>query len=354
MIAVPSFPAADPRPTLLSATAKPSLPCGFASLASLDVADLRFETQDLSPEEIGALAERVEKAIGALTPPIGIENVLIGLEKLADRFALELPDADLLEADVRAMADWPADRWMAAFDAVWANFRSGWSRFPTLGDFRDALAALPAMAESRAADDLRRLASRLRQEQLLRVRTEEQRRRARAREAAMAERQRELARCRLADPGPRLLASSAEEQETGEGPEPPAAEDRRVPDRPVSDPGASVGGSPVRLQPLLPGEADQMVVHHRLDAGQRLGVRRLGPQGQQAVGRRHRAASPGEFRLTGGGVVAHRDLVGEMLAELLQIPAGKGRRDRGRFGQHGCAPYRDGVRPAQNLTVEVR
>lgn len=338
MTAVPSFPAADPRPMpgpmLPSATAKPSLPCAFASLASLEVADLRFETQDLSPDEIGALAERVEQAIGTLTPPIGIENVLIGLEKLADRFALELPDAELLEADVRAMADWPADRWMAAFEAVWSNFRSGWSRFPTLGDFRDALATLPAVGESRAADDLRRLASRLRQEQQLRARTEEQRRRARAREAALAERQRELARCRLADPA--------------------AGEDRRDPDRPVSDLGASAGGSPVRLQPLLPGEADQMVVHHRLDAGQRLGVRRLATQGQDAIRRRHRAASPGEVRLAAGGFVPHRDLVGEMLAELLQIPAGKGRRNLGRFGQHGCVPYRDGVRPAQNLTVEVR
>ena len=324
---------------------KPSLPCAFASLASLEVADLRFETQDLSPEEIGALAERVEQAVGALTPPIGIENVLIGLEKLADRFALELPDAELLEADVRAMADWPADRWMAAFDAVWSNFRSGWSRFPTLGDFRDAHAALPAPAESRAADDLRRLASRLRQEQQLRARTEEQRRRARAREAALAERQRELALGRQEDAGaPRLTASA----------DPAAGEDRRMADRPVSELGVSAGGSPVRLQPLLPGEADQMVVHHRLDAGQRLGVRRFGPQGQYLVGRRHRAASPGELGVAAGGVVPHLDLVGEMLAELLQIPTGKGRRNSSRFGQHGCAPYGDRFRPAQNLTVEVR
>jgi hypothetical protein len=323
---------------LPSATAKPSLPCAFASLASLEVADLRFETQDLSPDEIGALADRVEQAIGTLTPPIGIENVLIGLEKLADRFALELPDAELLEADVRAMADWPADRWMAAFEAVWSNFRSGWSRFPTLGDFRDALATLPAVGESRDADDLRRLASRLRQEQCLRARTEEQRRRARAREAALAERQRELALGRQADAGARLPHSSAVETETGtntgNGPDPAVGEDRRMPVRPVS-----AGGDPVRLQPLLPGEADQMVVHHRLDAGQRLGVRRLATQGQHAVGRRHRAASPGELRLAGGGVVPHRDLVGEMLAELLQIPAGKDRRNSGRFGQHECAPY---------------
>ena len=139
--AAPCAPALRPMPP--AATAKPSPPCGFASLARLDAADLRFETQDLAPDEIGALADRVEQAIGTLTPPIGVENVLIGLEKLADRFALELPDADLLEADVRAMADWPADRWMAAFDAVWAAFRSGWSRFPTLGDFREALGALP-------------------------------------------------------------------------------------------------------------------------------------------------------------------------------------------------------------------
>ncbi|WP_425457287.1 hypothetical protein [Azospirillum ramasamyi] len=314
-----------------SATAKPSLPCAFASLASLEVADLRFETQDLSPAEIGALADRVEQAIGTLTPPIGIENVLIGLEKLADRFALELPDAELLEADVRAMADWPADRWMAAFDAVWANFRSGWSRFPTLGDFRDALASLPAMAESRAAEDLRRLASRLRQEQGLRARTEEQRRRVRAREAALAERQRELARCRLAD-------GTA----TGKGPDPAAGDDGRRPQQPLQqlpqEP-VSAGGEPVRLQPLLPGEADQMVVHHRPDAGQRLGVGPLATQGQDAVRRRHRAASPGELGLAGGGVVAHRDLVGEMLAELLQVPAGKGRRNNGRFGQQECAPY---------------
>ncbi|MDR6772744.1 hypothetical protein J2Y49_003488 [Azospirillum sp. BE72] len=342
-----------PRPTLPSATAKPSLPCAFASLASLEVADLRFETQDMSPDEIGALADRVEQAIGTLTPPIGIENVLIGLEKLADRFALELPDAELLEADVRAMADWPADRWMAAFEAVWSNFRSGWSRFPTLGDFRDALAALPAVGESRAADDLRRLASRLRQEQQLRARTEEQRRRARAREAALAERQRELARCRLAD-------GTA----TAKGPDPAVGDDSRMPDPvPVrSSPAAerqpdrpvSAGGEPVRLQPLLPGEADQMVVHHRLDAGQRLGVRRLAMQGQDAVRRRHRAASPGEQRLAGGGVVPHRDLVGEMLAELLQVPAGKGRRNLGRFGQQECAPYGDRFPSAQNLTVEVR
>ncbi|WP_298375163.1 hypothetical protein [Azospirillum sp.] len=166
-------------------TRTPSPPSALVSLARLEVVDLRFETQDLTPDELGTLADRVDKAIDRLVPPIGAENVLIGVEKLASRFQLELPDAALLEADILAMADWPADRWMAAFRRIWADFRSGWSRFPSVGDFRAVLDATPAPDASRRMDDLRRLSSRLRQEQSLRARTLEQRRRVREREEVL-------------------------------------------------------------------------------------------------------------------------------------------------------------------------
>lgn len=172
-------------PIWLPETRTPSPPSALVSLARLEVVDLRFETQDLTPDELGALADRVDSAIDRLVPPIGADNVLIGVEKLASRFQLELPDAALLEADILAMADWPADRWMAAFRRIWADFRSGWSRFPSVGDFRAALDATPAPDASRQMDDLRRLSSRLRQEQTLRARTLEQRRRVREREEVL-------------------------------------------------------------------------------------------------------------------------------------------------------------------------
>lgn len=172
-------------PMWLPETRTPSPPSALVSLARLEVVDLRFETQDLTPDELGALADRVDSAIDRLVPPIGADNVLIGVEKLASRFQLELPDAALLEADILAMADWPADRWMAAFRRIWADFRSGWSRFPSVGDFRAALDATPAPDASRQMDDLRRLSSRLRQERSLRARALEQRRRMREREEVL-------------------------------------------------------------------------------------------------------------------------------------------------------------------------
>ncbi|WP_158600010.1 hypothetical protein [Azospirillum cavernae] len=172
-------------PMWLPETRTPSPPSALVSLARLEVVDLRFETQDLTPDELGALADRVDSAIDRLVPPIGADNVLIGVEKLASRFQLELPDAALLEADILVMADWPADRWMAAFRRIWADFRSGWSRFPSVGDFRAALDATPAPDASRQMDDLRRLSSRLRQERSLRTRALEQRRRIREREEVL-------------------------------------------------------------------------------------------------------------------------------------------------------------------------
>jgi hypothetical protein len=169
----------------LSETRTPSPPSALVSLARLEVVDLRFETQDLTPDELAILADRVDAAIDRLVPPIGADNVLIGVEKLASRFRLELPDAALLEADILAMADWPADRWMAAFRRIWSDFRSGWNRFPSVGDFRAALDAMPVPETSRQRDDLRRLSSRLRQERSLRMRALEQRRRIREREEVL-------------------------------------------------------------------------------------------------------------------------------------------------------------------------
>lgn len=172
-------------PNWLPAITTPSRPCALASLARLDLVDLRFETQDLTPEALEALASRVEAAAGDLMPSIGVDNVLIGLEKLATRHRLALPDPDLLEADVRAMAEWPTERWMAAFQRIWTEFRSGWSRFPTLGDFCAALEGTTPSDTARRTDDLRRLSSRLRQEAGFRRRAIEQRRRMRERDEAL-------------------------------------------------------------------------------------------------------------------------------------------------------------------------
>ncbi len=186
----PSFPAsaAPPTPDMawLPATPGSSLPCAIASLARLERADLRFEIADRAPEEIGALAERVEAALETACPAIGVENVLTGIEKLAARFGLELPDADMLEADILEMAGWPAEDWIAGFRGVWSSFRSGYRRFPTVGDFR---AAAGQASVSGGTASLRRLAMALRQEQQIRAREIAHRRRQKEKEAETARRQ---------------------------------------------------------------------------------------------------------------------------------------------------------------------
>ncbi|WP_247888461.1 hypothetical protein [Azospirillum brasilense] len=170
----------------LPATPVSSLPCAIASLARLERADLRFEIADRAPDEIGALAERVEAALETACPAIGVENVLTGIEKLAARFGLELPDADMLEADILEMAGWPAEEWIAGFRGVWSSFRSGYRRFPTVGDFR---AAAGQAARTDGAAALRRLAMALRQEQQLRAREIAHRRWQKEMEAETARRQ---------------------------------------------------------------------------------------------------------------------------------------------------------------------
>ncbi|MDQ2103610.1 hypothetical protein [Azospirillum isscasi] len=174
----------------LPATPASSLPCAIASLARLERADLRFEIADCKPEEIGALAERVEAVLEAACPAIGVENVLTGIEKLAARFGLELPDADVLEADILDMAGWPAEEWIAGFRGVWSSFRSGYRRFPTVGDFR-AAAGQASVDGGMAA--LRRLALALRQEQQFRAREIAFRRRQKEKEAETARRQQAMA-----------------------------------------------------------------------------------------------------------------------------------------------------------------
>lgn len=187
---LPSLPVSAapqaPDTAWLPATPASSLPCAIASLARLERADLRFEIADCAPEEIGALAERVEAALETVCPTIGVENVLTGIEKLAARFGLELPDADMLEADILEMAGWPAEDWIAGFRGVWSSFRSGYRRFPTVGDFRAAVG--PASATGGTAS-LRRLAMALRQEQQIRAREIAHRRRQKEKEAETARRQ---------------------------------------------------------------------------------------------------------------------------------------------------------------------
>lgn len=193
-VSLPSFPvslsvsAAPQTPDMawLPATPASSLPCAIVSLARLERADLRFEIADRAPEEIGALAERVEAALEGACPAIGVENVLTGIEKLAARFGLELPDADVLEADIIEMAGWPAEEWIAGFRGVWSSFRSGYRRFPTVGDFR-AAAGQASVTGGMAA--LRRLAMALRQEQQLRAREIAHRRHQKKKEAETARRQ---------------------------------------------------------------------------------------------------------------------------------------------------------------------
>ncbi|KAA0679004.1 hypothetical protein [Roseomonas genomospecies 6] len=174
----------------LPATPVSSLPCAIASLARLERADLRFEIADRTPEEIGALAHRVEAALENACPAIGVENVLTGIEKLAARFGLELPDADVLEADILDMAGWSAEEWIAGFRGVWSSFRSGYRRFPTVGDFR-AAAGQASVDGGTAA--LRRLAMALRQEQQIRAREIAFRRRQKEKEAETARRQQAMA-----------------------------------------------------------------------------------------------------------------------------------------------------------------
>ncbi|MCW2239888.1 hypothetical protein M2351_004522 [Azospirillum canadense] len=178
---LPEAPAETPAETLMS-----SLPSAIVSLARLDRADLRFELGERSPEEIGALAERVEASLSEAAPAIGVDNVLTGIEKLAARFGLDLPDADVLEADIVEMASWPAELWIAGFQGVWASFRSGFRRFPTVGDFRSAAGQGDGVRRVAA---LRRLATTLRQEQAFRAREIAFRRRQKEREAELAQRQ---------------------------------------------------------------------------------------------------------------------------------------------------------------------
>ena len=199
MTAVPATFPSSPDPTgadltWLPATPTFSPPSAIVSLARLDRVDLRFEIGDRTPEEIGALAGRVEALLDDVSPSIGVANVLTGIEKLAARFGLELPDADVLEADVLEMAGWPAEEWIAGFRGVWSSFRSGYRRFPTVGDFRAAAGQAATGRQQRVAA-LRRLAAALRQEQQLRVREIDFRRRQREREADIAVRQQAAALC---------------------------------------------------------------------------------------------------------------------------------------------------------------
>ena len=196
---LPSRPASAVPPTpdphtpdmaWLPETPVSSLPCAIASLARLERADLRFEIADRAPEEIGALADRVEAALENACPAIGVENVLTGVEKLAARFGLELPDADVLEADILEMAGWPAEEWIAGFRGIWSSFRSGYRRFPTVGDFR-AAAGQASVDGGTAA--LRRLAMALRQEQQIRAREIAFRRRQKEKELETARRQQAMA-----------------------------------------------------------------------------------------------------------------------------------------------------------------
>ena len=221
--------------TWLPATPTFSPPSAIVSLARLDRVDLRFEIGDRTPEEIGALAGRVEALLDGVSPTIGVANVLTGIEKLAARFGLELPDADVLEADVLEMAGWPAEEWIAGFRGVWSSFRSGYRRFPTVGDFRAAAGQAATGRQQRVAA-LRRLAAALRQEQQLRARDIEFRRRQREREAEAALRQQAAARY-LPTPAPQEIpdhpAPSVQEVESTPAPLAPLP-----PTRPSADHGS--------------------------------------------------------------------------------------------------------------------
>ena len=199
-----------------------SLPCAIASLARLERVDLRFEIADRTPEEIGALADRVEAALENACPAIGVENVLTGIEKLAARFGLELPDADVLEADILDMAGWSAEEWIAGFRGVWSSFRSGYRRFPTVGDFR-AAAGQASVDGGTAA--LRRLAMALRQEQHIRAREIAFRRRQKEKELETARRQQAMAAAApMPPPVPALPAPASarpEEPQEATVPAPP-------------------------------------------------------------------------------------------------------------------------------------
>lgn len=219
--ALVTFPS-SPEPTgadltWLPATPTFSPPSAIVSLARLDRVDLRFEIGDRTPEEIGALAGRVEALLDGVSPSIGVANVLTGIEKLASRFGLELPDADVLEADVLEMAGWPAEDWIAGFRGVWSSFRSGYRRFPTVGDFR-AAAGQAATGRQQCVAALRRLAAALRQEQQLRTREIDFRRRQREREAETALRQQAAA---LRPPAPAQQEVPADTQDVDSTHTPP-------------------------------------------------------------------------------------------------------------------------------------
>ncbi|KAA0675656.1 hypothetical protein [Roseomonas genomospecies 6] len=140
-----------PVPTSAPATPTSSLPSAVASQARLERDDLRWELRDreMMPDKIGELAAMVERVIEQASPPAGVEAVLLGIEGLAARFGLAIPDPDALEADVVELAAWPVDEWEAALDGIRCTFRSGYSRFPTIADFRAAV--------GRNADRLRRI-----------------------------------------------------------------------------------------------------------------------------------------------------------------------------------------------------
>src|SRR5262249_32068571 len=78
-------------------------------------------------------------------------------------------------------------------------------------------------------------------------------------------------------------------------------------------------GGPLQLERLAERKAPQVPLHHILDAGEVVRAGRLGPKRQSGVIRRKSAGAcrEGDAALAGGEL--DRQLVGEVLAELLEI-----------------------------------
>jgi hypothetical protein len=103
------------------------------------------------PDEVAALAERVEDAMSALRPMQELTDaaeVVRYLSMMAERRGMELPSPSLLALDAKAIAAaMPGDLWPVACARLWTNF--AYRRLPEPSDFLAAVAS--ELAERRDA-----------------------------------------------------------------------------------------------------------------------------------------------------------------------------------------------------------
>ena len=135
-----------PTPALLPTAIRRALP----SLSWLaDTPDAAVQC----PEEVAALAGRIEDAVAAvraMQEPTDVAEIVRFLSMVAERRGMVLPSPSLLALDAKAIsAAVPADLWPVACARLWTNF--AYRRLPECSDFLAAVADELAERQDAAA-----------------------------------------------------------------------------------------------------------------------------------------------------------------------------------------------------------